>query len=234
MQHPPLPAMYVCVCSLYGTPSSNDHVWDVLSMDFQAVFPRNCSSSDFYDWHPWDDRTDQACLLGSDVTIQRRNSSVCCLIGRTYSRPTSFTVCSCTADDFEWYDTYSSFSDSFQYFHSCSLPTTCSIPSAYGYQHADSFNGKCVRDSSVTLDPICTTSDQELYKKSRGYQKVAGDVCVGGVEEDFLPMMAPCRKLLHIHFATSVSRRDRIVFIGERAKRVRHYQGCTNSSWCGI
>ena len=22
--------------------------------------------------------------------------------------------------------------------------------------------------------------------------------------------------------------------IGERAKRVRHYQGCTNSSWCGI
>ena len=23
-------------------------------------------------------------------------------------------------------------------------------------------------------------------------------------------------------------------FIGERAKRERHYQGCTNSSWCGI
>ena len=24
------------------------------------------------------------------------------------------------------------------------------------------------------------------------------------------------------------------VIIGERAKRARHYQGCTNSSWCGI
>ena len=23
-------------------------------------------------------------------------------------------------------------------------------------------------------------------------------------------------------------------FIGERAKRARHYQWCTNSSWCGI
>ena len=23
-------------------------------------------------------------------------------------------------------------------------------------------------------------------------------------------------------------------YIGERAKRSRHYQGCTNSSWCGI
>ena len=25
-----------------------------------------------------------------------------------------------------------------------------------------------------------------------------------------------------------------IKLIGERAKRARHYQGCTNSSWCGI
>ena len=24
------------------------------------------------------------------------------------------------------------------------------------------------------------------------------------------------------------------LIIGERAKRARHYQGCTNSSWCGI
>ena len=25
-----------------------------------------------------------------------------------------------------------------------------------------------------------------------------------------------------------------LTIIGERAKRVRHCQGCTNSSWCGI
>ena len=25
-----------------------------------------------------------------------------------------------------------------------------------------------------------------------------------------------------------------LLLIGERAKRARHYQGCTNSSWCGI
>ena len=24
-----------------------------------------------------------------------------------------------------------------------------------------------------------------------------------------------------------------IFLVGERAKRARHYQGCTNSSWCG-
>ena len=27
---------------------------------------------------------------------------------------------------------------------------------------------------------------------------------------------------------------DIVLLIGERAKRARHYQGCTNSSWCGI
>ena len=25
-----------------------------------------------------------------------------------------------------------------------------------------------------------------------------------------------------------------VMIIGERAKRARHYQGCTNLSWCGI
>ena len=25
-----------------------------------------------------------------------------------------------------------------------------------------------------------------------------------------------------------------LAIVGERAKRARHYQGCTNSSWCGI
>ena len=25
-----------------------------------------------------------------------------------------------------------------------------------------------------------------------------------------------------------------LYYIGKRAKRTRHYQGCTNSSWCGI
>ena len=27
---------------------------------------------------------------------------------------------------------------------------------------------------------------------------------------------------------------NEVELVGERAKRARHYQGCTNSSWCGI
>ncbi len=94
--------LYLCV-SLYGTAVGVDHVWDVISVEFSLIFPRNCSSSDFYQWHPWDDRTDQGCLLGSSVSIERRNASVCCLIGQDYYRPTQFSRCSCSEDDFEWY-----------------------------------------------------------------------------------------------------------------------------------
>ena len=97
--------LFVCLLlllsSLYGT-ARQDHTWDVISVDFGAVFSRNCSSADFYLWHPWDDRTKQPCLLGSMVAIERRNSSICCLIGRDYSRPVQFSKCSCTEDDFEW------------------------------------------------------------------------------------------------------------------------------------
>ena len=44
----------------------------------------------------------------------------------------------------------------------------------------------------------------------------------------FFMQAVPFHKYYHI--------RDRILtvsLVGERAKRARHYQGCTNSSWCG-
>ena len=47
----------------------------------------------------------------------------------------------------------------------------------------------------MVLDPICTGSNPISYMKSQGYQKVAGDVCVGGVQEDYLPIETACCKL---------------------------------------
>ena len=49
---------------------------------------------------------------------------------------------------------------------------------------------------------------------------------------------------IYIYLASKRSERDTLrcnaieislyLFIGERAKRATHYQGCTNSSWCGM
>ena len=74
----------------------------MVTVNFSSIFPRTCSLSDYYNWHPWDDRTDEDCILGSTVTIERRNASRCCLIGEDYSRPIQFNVCPCYEDDFEW------------------------------------------------------------------------------------------------------------------------------------
>ena len=40
--------------------------------------------------------------------------------------------------------------------------------SDYGYEHADGFEGKCVRDSSVTLPDQCADNAQ-TYLQSSGY-----------------------------------------------------------------
>lgn len=76
----------------------------------------------------------------------------------------------------------------------CDNDGACIVHSAYGYEHSDGFTGVCVRDSSVTLDPICTEPNAISYMKSQGYQKVAGDVCVGGVQQEFLPIETACRE----------------------------------------
>lgn len=88
-------------CSLYGL-KENTRSWYVVTVNFSSIFPSVCSSSDYYYWHPWDDRTDEDCILGNTITIERRNASRCCLIGPDYSRSIQFNVCPCFEDDFEW------------------------------------------------------------------------------------------------------------------------------------
>ena len=55
--------------------------------------------------------------------------------------------------------------------------------SDYGYKHVDRFSGQCVRDLLVQLPPPACSNGVLLYSASRGYRKVAGDVCFSGVED---------------------------------------------------
>ena len=86
-------------CSLYGIRSN---LWDVVTVNFSTIFERPCGSSDFYDWQPWDERTDTDCILGADVSIERRLPNVCCLIGTGYVRDVLVTTCECTDEDYDW------------------------------------------------------------------------------------------------------------------------------------
>ena len=94
------------LCSLYGTKSyasARYRYWDVVTVNFSSIFSRTCTAGDFYQWQPWDARTESDCILGLDVTLERRLPQRCCLIGVNYDRPISVSYCDCNIDDYEWY-----------------------------------------------------------------------------------------------------------------------------------
>ena len=66
------------------------------------------------------------------------------------------------------------------------------IYSDYGYMHSNGFTGSCVRDVAVTLTDPCSNNQTVSYKKSRGYRKVSGDICEGGVESTLGPVDTLC------------------------------------------
>ena len=65
--------------------------------------------------------------------------------------------------------------------------------SDYGFKPVDGFNGPCVLDEAVPLDDPCADGQVKTVMKSRGYRKVAGDVCiVGAAGLDFEPYEFTC------------------------------------------
>ena len=66
-----------------------------------------------------------------------------------------------------------------------SSPPSPHTHSDYGFKPADGFNGPCVRDEAVPVDDPCADGQVKTVMKSRGYRKVAGDVCIKGSRPDF-------------------------------------------------
>lgn len=58
---------------------------------------------------------------------------------------------------------------------------------------ADGLDGPCVRDDSVPLDDPCADGLVKTVMKSRGYRRVAGDICTNeGSLVDFDPYEFTC------------------------------------------
>lgn len=62
----------------------------------------NCTTKDYTVWHPSDERHDSGCLLGRDISFERRRRDHVCFNGENYDRGTSSVNCSCTREDYEW------------------------------------------------------------------------------------------------------------------------------------
>ena len=64
--------------------------------------------------------------------------------------------------------------------------------SDYGYEHSDEFSSVCVLDPDVSLPPSSCPEGAVSYTETRGYRKVAGDVCTGGESVNLLPVTRSC------------------------------------------
>lgn len=125
------PGEHTTIISLYGVEYGRSNTWVVVTVDFNNIFNGNCTDSDYYEWMPWDDvriiqpfnytvyiqekvhieshyldpiqRSDTDCILGSSIVIERRKIDACCLNGQEYIRETTYLICECNEEDFEWY-----------------------------------------------------------------------------------------------------------------------------------
>ena len=57
---------------------------------------------------------------------------------------------------------------------------------------ADGLDGPCVRDEAIPLDDPCADGQVKTIMKSRGYRKVAGDICTNDGIVDFEPYEFTC------------------------------------------
>ncbi|XP_065833176.1 VPS10 domain-containing receptor SorCS1-like [Oscarella lobularis] len=137
--------------------------WVAIRFNFTSLLKRKCQRpADYADYTPSYKLIGSKCLLGQTTTYERRKWNHCCYNDEEYEREIKVTPCQCTEEDFE-----------------------CD----YGYTESSS---SCVQIPG--LSPWDPTEDckGKTYNKTKGYRKVAGDKCVGGKVDAYIPQELQC------------------------------------------
>lgn len=87
--------------SVYGYYHINNFEWVIANLYFQPLLQRECASADYYQWIPSDQYGGSQCLLGARRTYQLKKATSCCFNGQNYTRPASYSTCTCTKEDFQ-------------------------------------------------------------------------------------------------------------------------------------
>uniref|UniRef100_A0A646QCG5 Sortilin-related receptor n=1 Tax=Hemiscolopendra marginata TaxID=943146 RepID=A0A646QCG5_9MYRI len=155
------------IFTLFGS-RVEKHQWLIINIDLRPVFPRQCTAEDYKQWAPSDEEhKNLRCILGKQEVYQRRIVSVKCYNGEEYERVVSVEKCPCQQEDYECDEAFKWDKDS---------------------KH-------CIRDRESYFDPLKIPEDcsaGKYYNRTKGYRKVAGDVCEGGLSIQFDPQMVSC------------------------------------------
>ncbi|XP_065830370.1 sortilin-like [Oscarella lobularis] len=145
----------------------SDNMWRVSFVDFSARANRKCTLDDYdvYTHHIKNDKN--GCIFGHIEKYRRRKKDRICYNGADFDSFVSSQKCSCTPEDFE-----------------------CD----YGYKWEDQSFTTCIEDGDfkVAARMYCKPN-QLVYNKTRGYRRIPGDKCQGGVLDQFISTQtAPC------------------------------------------
>lgn len=192
--------------TLFGS-EPDEHKWLILKIELRNAFKENCTDDDYKFWSPGSTTSESLvpCILGKQETYQRRAANKNCYNGRDYDRPVRSETCKCSSWDFE-----------------------CD----YGFTRMNS-NSPCIRNRTLVSEDIYKIPDTcrpgEFYKRTKGYRKIDGDVCIEGFVDQFMPQTIPCPVVVVDDFLI-VAQRDKIsrIFLPSGKKEVLPVVGLKN------
>ncbi|OWF38955.1 sortilin-related receptor-like isoform X2 [Mizuhopecten yessoensis] len=165
------PGEKTAVFSLFGSHVGH-HQWLIIQVNLTSIFSGECSSEDYKDWSFPDNPPFAGCILGRKTVYQRRIAHAFCYNGLDYERKVTQNNCTCNREDFE-----------------CDFGfklNTSGLILGLGTCDED-------RDSYIDVHAIPVPCPPgTYYKYTRGYRKVSGDMCKGGLDHRFSPLLYSC------------------------------------------
>ncbi|XP_033758599.1 sortilin-related receptor-like isoform X2 [Pecten maximus] len=165
------PGEKTAVFSLFGS-HVDRHRWLIIQVNLTSIFSGTCSNEDYKDWSFPDNPPFAGCILGRKTVYQRRIAHAFCYNGLDYERKVTQNNCTCNREDFE-----------------------CDFGFKLNSSGLVFGLGTCEedRDSSIDVHAIPNPCPPgTYYQYTRGYRKVSGDMCKGGLDHRFSPLMYSC------------------------------------------
>ncbi|CAK1543183.1 unnamed protein product [Leptosia nina] len=153
--------------TMFGS-ANEQHQWIIITIDLMNAFERNCTNDDYKFWSPSPPNSTVSCVLGKRDIFQRRLPHTNCYNGVSYVRAVRQERCECGRRDYE-----------------------CD----YGFINS---NNICIFNQSIPsskYDPYAVPPDcapGHFYKRTKGYRKIDGDVCMTPYYTPYEPDLIPC------------------------------------------
>ncbi|KAM4700528.1 sortilin [Discoglossus pictus] len=159
--------------TVWGHQSGIIHrIWRSYTIDFNTLLKQSCKTGDYIKWlaHSTDPGVaDDGCILGYKEQYLRLRKSSMCQNGRAYEVAREHIACQCTLDDF-----------------------MCD----FGYYRKEN-DSQCVEQPELQGHEleICVFGKEEKLK-TKGYRKIPGDKCVGGINptREEMDMQTKCAR----------------------------------------